>query len=286
MYTSCPACGTTVDVATEALGSSDGAAYCDVCQAPFSALKQLARDAGDARPDTVTTDAPTSKKRRRGRRGGRRKNKPALARVEPPADGSVADTTETADTTNTADAAPIPDTSVASAPASSTGLRWTLAVLVACIGIGLMHINRERLADLPIVGPVLIRSYANLGQPLAPRWQLSGYAIRGSLGLPSEPGSLSFKVLIENTASTPQPPPLLRVVLQDAFGATLGHRDLTPADYLDGARPTLMPPGGRVTANATFADVSPDAVGFELDVCLESSGRVRCQTDDRTAATP
>jgi Protein of unknown function (DUF3426) len=272
MYTSCPACGTIVDVTTETLGSSDGAAYCDVCQAPFSALKNLARDAGDARPSAVAADLPTSKKRRRGRRGGRRKKKPTITPIEQPSDGSATDPTETTETIETT--------------ATSPGLRWAAILLAACAALGLTHINRERLADLPIVGPAVLGSYAALGHPLAPRWELSGYTIRGSSELPSGPGTLQVKALIENTASSPQPPPLLRVVLQDAFGAALARRDLTPADYLGGAAAMLLPSGGRVTATVTLSDVSPQVVGFELDLCLESSGRVRCQNDGRPATTP
>jgi hypothetical protein len=78
--------------------------------------------------------------------------------------------------------------------------------------------------------------------------------------------------------------PLLRLVLQDRFGGTLGMRDIGPADYLPGeGEPGLLEPGQRADALIRIVDPGAEAVGFELDVCLPADGGVRCANPIKTA---
>ena len=87
-----------------------------------------------------------------------------------------------------------------------------------------------------------------------------------------------------NRASYSQPMPLLRLTLQDRFGGTLGQRDIGPPDYLPGTgAPTLLEPGQRADALIRIVDPGPEAVGFELDICLPSDGGVRCANQVKTA---
>ena len=90
-----------------------------------------------------------------------------------------------------------------------------------------------------------------------------------------------------NRAPRAQPYPLLRVTLEDRFGAKVARREFTPAEYLPGhvAPQTLLAPGARADADLSLADPGSQAVGFELDVCLQRGGELSCGTEQKAAGT-
>ena len=93
-----------------------------------------------------------------------------------------------------------------------------------------------------------------------------------------------LRASIVNRATYAQPFPLLRLVLQDRFGGTLGTRDIAPADYLPGTGSHgLLQPGERADAVIRIVDPGTEAVGFELDICLPAQGGVRCANQIKTA---
>ncbi len=166
---------------------------------------------------------------------------------------------------------------------------WTIAVALALLffGVQVVHSQREQLARGPGFGPWLARAYAFIGLPLDSPTDLSAYELRqwGAASDPKEAQRLLLRASIVNRAPYAQPLPLLRLALQDRFGATIGVRDVQPADYLPGTgAPRLLAPGQRADAEIRIVDPGKDAVGFELDVCLTEDGGVRCANQDVAAA--
>lgn len=171
--------------------------------------------------------------------------------------------------------------------AQRSGLRRVAAIAaVVLLALGLaaqlVHYNREALAESPLVGPALAAVYARLGAPLEPHWNLAAYDVR-QWGAQSEEaaGTLRLRASIVNRAPRAQPFPLLRVTLEDRFGAHVGRREFTPAEYLPGrsAPRELLTAGARADADLSLADPGNQAVGFELDVCLPRHGAVVCGAD-------
>ncbi len=135
-------------------------------------------------------------------------------------------------------------------------------------------------------GPWWRAPYAFFGLSILAPTDLSAYELRqwGAASDPNQSNRLMLRASIVNRAGYAQPFPLLRLTLHDRFGGTLGLRDIGPADYLPGAGiGELLGPGERADALIRIVDPGPEAVGFELDVCLPASGGVRCANQIKTA---
>ena len=169
--------------------------------------------------------------------------------------------------------------------------RWPWAVgvgaLLLLFAAQVVHSQRERLIQKPGLGPLIAQTYSLLGQSLAVPTDLSAYELRqwGAANDPNETERLLLRASIVNRASYAQPYPLLRLALQDRFGATLGVRDIEPKDYLPGSgAPGLLGPGQRADAEIRIVDPGPEAVGFEMDICVPTGTGVRCANQITTAA--
>lgn len=166
--------------------------------------------------------------------------------------------------------------------------QWLLgagtAVLVLLLAAQVVHHYRARLVEVAWLRRPLTATYAALGMPFAPHWNVRAYEVRqlGAVVLPSTsgaPGALTVRASVENTASSEQPLPLLRVTVQDRFGNRVAARDVEPQAYLPktGARLGYLGAGQRVDAEIAFVDPGPRVVGFEIDACLEDrEGRIAC----------
>lgn len=166
---------------------------------------------------------------------------------------------------------------------------WILAaaLLVLVFVAQLVHGERKSLVQRPGIGPLLAQAYEFLGQPLTMPTDLAAYELRqwGAASDPAQLGRLLLRASIVNRAKFAQPFPLLRLVLQDRFGATLGVRDIEPSDYLPGKTSSkLLGPGERTDAEIRIVDPGQEAVGFEMDVCLPADGGVQCAGQLATAA--
>lgn len=169
--------------------------------------------------------------------------------------------------------------------------RWPWAVgvgvLLLLFAAQVVHSQRERLIQNPGLGPLIAQTYALLGQSLTVPTDLSAYELRqwGAANDPNETERLLLRASIVNRASYAQPYPLLRLALQDRFGATLGVRDIEPKDYLPGSgAPGLLGPGQRADAEIRIVDPGREAVGFEMDICVPAGNGVRCANQITTAA--
>jgi predicted Zn finger-like uncharacterized protein len=162
---------------------------------------------------------------------------------------------------------------------------WRLAYASGAIALAvlllvqLVHANREALAGIPGLGAAVAALYARLGAPIEPRWDLGAYEVKQwGAATGTTPGALHLRASLVNRASRAQPYPLLRVTLEDRFGARLARGEFTPAEYLPGRSLPggLLAAGARADADLLLADPGSQAVGFELDVCLMRGAVLSC----------
>ena len=155
------------------------------------------------------------------------------------------------------------------------------AVLALMLAVQLVHHYRQDLVRHPQLGAPLRATYENLGIPLMPNWDLAAIELRqwGNESEATEDGRLVVRASLTNRAAFAQPHPILRLELDDRFGATVATRDFEPADYLkDPSQATrLIAPGSTTEAELLLADPGTEAVGYRLDACLrESATLLRC----------
>ena len=163
---------------------------------------------------------------------------------------------------------------------------WRAGAAVALLVLLAQIVNhyRDQLAATARLHRPLTRLYASLGVPLVPRWDLRAYEVRqlGASVEPTSAGVITVRASIKNAAPQPQPLPLLRVTLQDRFGNRIAARDVAPPSYLPHApsASALLSAGERIDAEMGFVDPGANAVGFEIDACLPTSGgEVTCAND-------
>ncbi len=163
---------------------------------------------------------------------------------------------------------------------------WRAGAAVALLVLLAQIVNhyRDQLAATARFHRPLTALYASLGVPLVPRWDLRAYEVRqlGASVEPTSSGLITVRASIKNAAPQPQPLPLLRVTLQDRFGNRIAARDVAPPSYLPHApsASALLSAGERIDAEMGFVDPGANAVGFEIDACLPTSGgEVTCAND-------
>ena len=163
---------------------------------------------------------------------------------------------------------------------------WAAGVMILMLALvaQVVHAKRDELLQRPAIGPLLAQVYSTIGMSLSSPTDLSAYELRqwGAASDATQAGRLLLRASIVNRADYAQPYPLLRLALQDRFGTTVGVRDIEPGDYLPGSGSgSLLEPGQRADAEIRIVDPGKDAVGFEMDVCLSTTGGVRCANEAR-----
>ncbi len=171
------------------------------------------------------------------------------------------------------------------APSSSVWgtLAWSLGgfVLAVVLAAQVIHHFRQDLVRHPQIGPPLRAAYERLGLDLMPNWDLAAFELRqwGNAADAAAGGRMVVRASLTNRAGFAQPHPILRLELEDRFGATVATRDFEPADYLKNPSQAtrLIAPGSSSEAELLLADPGTEAVGYRLDVCLrESAALLRC----------
>jgi predicted Zn finger-like uncharacterized protein len=164
--------------------------------------------------------------------------------------------------------------------------RWPFVVasilLALLLAAQIVHRNREWLASRGALSGALRTLYAALGNALPAPATLSGYQLRqwGASGDAATNGQLRVRASILNTTTLVQPFPLLRVTLEDRFGAHIGTRIFEPAEYSGQPLSRPLSPGERADATVDIQDPGKNAEGFELDVCLRAAdGKIHCASD-------
>jgi predicted Zn finger-like uncharacterized protein len=170
------------------------------------------------------------------------------------------------------------------APKRSYFASAAVALLALVLVAQAINHYRDELAVSPRLHGPLMALYAALGVALVPHWDVSAYEVHqlGASAPAQASGELTVRASVKNDAPQPQPLPLLRVTLLDRFGNRLAAREVPPRAYLRVAplEGALLPAGERVDAQMAFVDPGREAVGFEIDACLQNPGMgVHCAND-------
>ncbi|MFO1399750.1 MAG: zinc-ribbon and DUF3426 domain-containing protein [Steroidobacteraceae bacterium] len=178
-----------------------------------------------------------------------------------------------------------------SGPAPAHRLAWGLgaAALLLLLAGQAVHHWRNDLATTTWLNTPLTRSYAALGMPLTPRWNLGEYEVN-QLGAESDAtagAAINVRLSVMNHAERAQPAPIVRLTLLDRYGKRLAARDLAPREYLKSVPANgFLAAGQRLDAQVAVRDPGPEASSFELDVCLPGpAGSLRCASDTGAAAS-
>ena len=165
------------------------------------------------------------------------------------------------------------------APATvRSGRHWAYtagsALLALLLVIQLLHRQRDELATNPALTEALQRTYAALGLPLWPAWDLRAYQLRNSEAVAdrSSPGALDILARIAVVGDERVGLPFVRVTLRDGLSRPLGSRVFPPAEYLGkNPRPREpVSPGTLIPVEISLKDPGRDAQGFDVDVCVMS----------------
>jgi len=166
--------------------------------------------------------------------------------------------------------------------------RWPwiagIVLLLLLLALQAIHHWRDALAASPSWNSTLSHTYAALGLPLDPRWNLAAYDVRqqGAVADPTDSQIIRVRLSLANRAARAQPLPLLRLTLLDRYGKRVAASELTPSQYWpDGVPPhAFLGRDERVDSEIAVRDPSAASASFELDVCLRNaSGVLRCASD-------
>ena len=157
-----------------------------------------------------------------------------------------------------------------------SGRHWVYTAGSVLLGllllIQVLHQQRDELATNPALTVALQRTYAALGLPLWPAWDLQAYALRNSEAVAdrSSPGALDILARIAVVGNNPVGLPLVRVTLRDRLSRPLGSRVFQPDEYLgtDSRLRKVVSPGTLIPFEVSLRDPGTDAQGFDVDVCV------------------
>jgi hypothetical protein len=161
-------------------------------------------------------------------------------------------------------------------------LMWRVGsiVLALLLVIQLVHHYRDRLVRQPGIGTVVRSLYGGLGVPIGDAWDLNAYELRQwGAGSDVAAGRLNVRASVTNRAAFAQPLPLLRVEIEDRFGAAVAIRDFQPGEYLKNPARAgrLLGTGEVADAELDVVTTGVDAVGYRLNVCMrDADGSVHC----------
>jgi len=174
------------------------------------------------------------------------------------------------------------DRAVGNLPRRHWGWGLAAGLLALLLLAQYVHHSRQALVTRAWAERPLRAIYGLFGVNLEPRWDLKAYDLR-QLGGQAQPGvaaKIVLRATVQNRATTGQPPPMIRVTLQDRFGNALSTTAVAPQDYLKGPAPARMNPDARLDAELVLDDPNQQAEGFELDACLpDGAGQLHCSTD-------
>jgi predicted Zn finger-like uncharacterized protein len=167
-------------------------------------------------------------------------------------------------------------------PRQHWGWKAALVLLLLLLAGQMVHHYRHVLVANRWLEKPLQTLYGMFGQTLEPAWDLSAYDLRqlGGEALALNSTTIVLRATVQNRASHPQPPPLIRVRLQDRFGNSLSTTAVAPDDYLKGPAPARMAPDQRLDVELRLEDPNRQAVSFDLDACLPGAdGALHCAHD-------
>jgi predicted Zn finger-like uncharacterized protein len=153
-------------------------------------------------------------------------------------------------------------------------------VLALLLVMQLVHHYRDRLVRQPGIGSAVRGLYDGLGVPIGDAWDLNAYELRQwGAGSDLAAGRLNVRVSVTNRAAFAQPLPLLRVEIEDRFGAAVAIRDFQPGEYLKNPARAgrLLGTGEAADAQLDVVTTGVDGVGYRLNICMsDADGSVHC----------
>jgi predicted Zn finger-like uncharacterized protein len=161
---------------------------------------------------------------------------------------------------------------------------WAAAVAgLALLLVGqLVHHGRQALVTNAWLESPMKGLYGLFGVTLEPEWDLDDYELRqlGGEALALNSTTLVLRATVQNRAPGSQPPPLIRVRLQDRYGNTLSTTAVPPSDYLRTTAPKRMAADERLDAELHLEDPNRQATSWDLDACLPTvDGKLHCASD-------
>jgi hypothetical protein len=171
------------------------------------------------------------------------------------------------------------DAAVGNAPRRHWGWAAAIAALLLLLAGQVVHYNRQALVAKPWLQKPLQWVYGVFGVQLEPAWDLAAYDLvqHGGEALALNSTTLVLRASVHNRAAGAQPPPLIRVRLQDRFGNTLSTTAVPPAEYLKVVPPPRLGADQRLDAELHLEDPNRQAASWELDACLPGSdGALHC----------
>lgn len=171
---------------------------------------------------------------------------------------------------------------IAGPPRTHWAWKAAAAALAAVLVGQVVHHYRQKLVAQPWAEGTLKAVYGAFGTTLEPLWDLKAYDLRqlGGEAMPGAATQIVLRATVQNRGARAQPPPMIRVTLQDRFGNALTRTAVPPQEYLRGDVPARMRADQRLDAELTLDDPNRQAVGFELDACLpDAGGTLHCSND-------
>ena len=145
-------------------------------------------------------------------------------------------------------------------------------LLLAALGIQLVHQNRDHLAAHSVYGEHIRNIYAALGATLYPDWSLDTFKVSGSEAVAGRTTSTALDILANVIVDGTEPvgQPMIRIVLRDRWANPIASRVFAPSEYLHNYEtwPALLPPGTMLPVEISVADPGTEAQGYVVDVCL------------------
>lgn len=148
---------------------------------------------------------------------------------------------------------------------------WIAAIVIGVLALLLQiaYLKRDRLADHPHAGPVVIDLCKRIpGCELPPKRDLSQLQLvsRNVYSHPNAETALMINAVIVNAANFSQPFPVLLVSMSDVHGKVVAERYFHPSEYLpENPGTSGMQPGKAVSVNLEVMDPGQNALAFELD---------------------
>lgn len=148
---------------------------------------------------------------------------------------------------------------------------WSSAIAITgfCLLLQLAYLQRNRLAEHPQAGPVVVDICKRIpGCELAPKRDLNQLQLvsRNVYSHPNVEAALMINAVIVNAANYSQPFPVLLVSMSDVHGKVVAERYFHPDEYLPGDPGSSdMQPGKAISVNLEVMDPGQNALAFELD---------------------
>jgi len=154
-------------------------------------------------------------------------------------------------------------------------------VLLLLLIVQVINAHRESFSQSSVVGRLLENVYSTFGAPIPPRvspdsWQVSNINVTSD---PDMPGALSITGALAENAGSSVTWPVLRVELLNRYGEPLRARDFAAADYLPVKQAAARAAPGMATRfRIDVVDPGPDAVGFQVQPCVDEDGSRVCNS--------